>query len=84
MTCKEATYFTHLAEEGKLSLWLRLRLFMHLRMCPPCLRFKVQTKQLVARLRGYRSNLEQQAPYKLSPELGEEIRDEIRNYEASK
>jgi len=51
LNCKEATYLTELSKEGKLSMSLRIRLWYHLSLCPPCKRFKKQTLLLAKKLK---------------------------------
>ncbi|AEA45272.1 hypothetical protein Fluta_3300 [Fluviicola taffensis DSM 16823] len=51
LNCKEATFLTELSKEGKLSMSLRIRLWYHLRICPPCKRFKKQTLLLAKKLK---------------------------------
>jgi hypothetical protein len=51
LNCKEATFLTELSKEGKLSLSLRIRLWYHLSVCPPCKRFKKQTLLLAKKLK---------------------------------
>ncbi len=52
LNCKEATYLTELSKEGKLSMSLRIRLWYHLNVCPPCKRFKKQTLLLAKKLKS--------------------------------
>lgn len=51
LNCKEATFLTELSKEGKLSMSLRIRLWYHLSICPPCKRFKKQTLLLAKKLK---------------------------------
>lgn len=50
LNCKEATFLTELSKEGKLSMALKIRLWYHLSVCPPCKRFKKQTLLLAKKL----------------------------------
>lgn len=43
-TCREASRLLVQGELGRLSLWQRLRLRMHLRICTACTRFGAQMK----------------------------------------
>jgi hypothetical protein len=43
ITCRHATFLTSKKEEGKLSLWLSLLLYLHLKECGPCRSFTKQT-----------------------------------------
>ncbi|TSJ47554.1 IDEAL domain-containing protein [Fluviicola chungangensis] len=51
LNCKEATFLTELSKEKKLSMLLRIRLWYHLSVCPPCKRFKKQTLLMAKKLK---------------------------------
>ena len=51
LNCKEATFLTEFSKEGKLSVSLRIRLWYHLSVCPPCKRFKKQTLLMAKKLK---------------------------------
>ncbi len=67
-SCKEATYLISKKEEGRLGLFQKLKLGMHMSMCRFCRGFERQTRLLTGRL-----NKLQQQPKELSEEKKKEI-----------
>jgi hypothetical protein len=54
MTCKEATRFVSRMQDEPLSLWVRVRLRLHLLVCAACSRFERQMRLLRLAMRRYR------------------------------
>jgi hypothetical protein len=77
LTCKEATYLSSQKEEGKLSLFMRVRLLMHYISCPPCRRFINQCKLIAKRIRTYRNGLSTTPTHQLTPEKKQSLQEEI-------
>lgn len=46
INCREATYLTAKKEEGKLSFGKRMKLFIHISLCPMCKKFEKQTSKI--------------------------------------
>jgi hypothetical protein len=77
LTCKEATYLSSKKEEGKLTLFLQLRLLMHYISCPPCRRFINQCKLIAKKLRRYREGLSAAPTHELPPEKKQSLQEQI-------
>ncbi len=77
LTCKEATYLSSKKEEGKTSLFLRMRLLMHYVSCPPCRRFINQCKLIATRIRSYRETVSTAPTHQLPPEKKQNLQEQI-------
>jgi hypothetical protein len=77
LTCKEATYLFSKKDEGKLSLFLRIRLLMHWISCPPCRHFIRQCKLIAKRMRTYREELSAAPTHQLTPEKKQSLQEKI-------
>jgi hypothetical protein len=72
MSCKEATYLMGLKEEGKISVFNRMKLNMHTSMCSFCKRFEEQGKLIKDAAVDASSN--EQLPTVVEKQLEELIR----------
>lgn len=77
LTCKEATEASTRKEEGKLSLFMRIRLFLHYMNCPPCRRFINQFKLILKGIRSYRQSVATKPMHQLSPEKKQSLQEKI-------
>jgi len=77
LTCKEATAASSMKEEGKLSLFLAVRLFLHYMSCPPCRRFINQFKLILKGIRSYRRTASDKPLHHLSPEKKQSLQEKI-------
>lgn len=69
ITCKQATEFVVLRQEGKLSLKNRCLLWLHMGICGFCKLFKVQSDFIAKNSRNLHSHIHDS----LSPEEKEKI-----------
>ncbi len=53
LTCKEATAAASLKTEGKITIVMSIRLWIHFISCPPCKRFMKQIRLILKRIRLY-------------------------------
>ncbi len=77
LTCKEATAASSMKEEGKLSLSMTIRFFMHYISCPPCRKFINQFKLISKKIRSYRQATADKPLHELSPEKKQSLQEKI-------
>jgi hypothetical protein len=53
ISCKDASRLVSRREDGRLSLWQRVTLRLHLSVCAACTRFERQIRFLRAAMRRY-------------------------------
>jgi hypothetical protein len=53
ISCKDASRLVSRREDGRLSLWQRVTLRLHLSVCAACTRFERQIRFLRAAMRKY-------------------------------
>ncbi|HSH65605.1 MAG TPA: hypothetical protein VLB84_07365 [Bacteroidia bacterium] len=77
LTCKEATEASSREEEGKISLFLKIRLYLHYLSCPPCRRFINQFKLILKGIRSYNKSVIAKPLHELSPDKKKNIQEQI-------
>jgi hypothetical protein len=83
LTCKEATLLSIKNEESPLGMWLRLRLQIHLKTCPPCKRFIQQNQILNQGIKQYKNQISIAPQAKLSDEAKMAMQKKIDQEPAS-
>ena len=58
MNCKETAELVSRSLEQKLSLWQRIKVRYHLRVCQYCVTYQKQLKKLRETMTGYREEVE--------------------------
>jgi hypothetical protein len=74
--CKEIVKLITAAEDGKISLWNRLIMKIHIRACPPCENFLKQLKFL---RRALLSRAEKDCEENPSVKLSDDARERLKN-----
>ena len=64
-------------EEGRISFFLRMRLFIHYLSCPPCRRFINQCKLILKGIRSYRESVTVTPLHQLDPEKKKKMQETI-------
>lgn len=77
LTCKEATDAFSRKEEGRLSYFLRIRLFLHYISCPPCRRFFNQCKLILKGVRSYRESASVAPTHQLDADKKKQLQEQI-------
>jgi hypothetical protein len=80
LTCKEATDAFSRQEEGQLSLFLRIRLFLHRLSCTPCRRFFNQCKLILKGIRSYRESASVTPLHQLDAEKKQQIQEQLNKW----
>lgn len=82
LSCKEVSNLVSESLDRKLSFWQRMRVWMHLRMCRLCARFRKQTLFIKEAARRYLravENTDSEASPGLSPEARERIKRSLKS-----
>lgn len=77
LTCKEVTRLVSDSLDRPLPLWRRLQMWVHLRMCALCLRFRDQTLFLRAAAQAY-MRVEREAAASPREQLSAATRERIK------
>jgi len=75
--CKHATQLSLKKEEGKASFRERVQLWYHLLYCSFCRRCIRQSRQINEMGQELKHHLQQNPPFRLSPESREKIRERL-------
>jgi hypothetical protein len=74
LSCKDATYLVVKKEHEKLSMWDKMRIFMHLSMCKYCSLFEKQNKFIDDQV----AKLDEVTPSKLDRDTKTKILEDIQ------
>ena len=79
--CKQAMEAYTRREEGEhLPLFLRLRVSLHIILCPPCRRFIQQFKLILREIRSYRESASVTPFHQLDPERKQRIQEQLNKF----
>ena len=79
-SCKEIVKLITASQDGKLSLWNRLIMNIHIRSCRPCQNFLKQLKFLRFALRNHdERNTDETSSVKLSDEARKRMKERLKS-----